>query len=89
LDFKPDTLFYRGKGCNHCKETGYRGRFGIFQLMLMTREVRDLVVKNATADQLRMEALKSGMITLREDGLEKARRGMTTVEEVLRVTQEV
>ncbi|MBI4435978.1 MAG: Flp pilus assembly complex ATPase component TadA [Candidatus Omnitrophica bacterium] len=89
LNLPLNTLFYRGKGCSHCKNTGYRGRLGIFQLMLMTAEVRELILKNSSADQIRKEAHRAGMITLRDDGLDKARQGITTVEEVLRVTQEV
>ena len=86
---KSGTVLYRGKGCSSCKNTGYRGRIGIFQLMLMHSEVRELVLKNSSADQIRKAALTSGMITLRDDGLDKARQGITTLEEVLRVTQEV
>jgi len=83
-----DTLFYKGKGCNHCRNTGYRGRVAIFQLMTMTPGIRDMVLKNASGDVIRQEAEKTGMRTLRDDGLDKARQGLTTLEEALRVTQE-
>lgn len=85
----PDTVLFKGKGCNHCKNTGYRGRLAIFQFMAMTSEIRDLVIKSSSADQIQKEARKTGMMSLREDGLNKAREGFTTIEEVLRVTQEV
>ena len=84
----PDTLLYKGKGCTHCKNTGYRGRIAIFQLMVMTPGIRDMVLKNASGDVIRQEAQKTGMRTLRDDGLDKACQGLTTLEEALRVTQE-
>ena len=89
MGFPPDALLYKGKGCNHCKNTGYRGRIAIFQLMVMTPGIREMVLKNASGDVIRQEAQKTGMTTLRDDGLDKARQGLTTLEEVLRVTQEV
>ena len=89
LEWKEGLLFYKGKGCGNCKNTGYRGRIGIFQLMGMAETVREGILKNTSADQIRKEAQLAGMKTLRQDGLSKVLEGMTTVEEVLRVTQEV
>ncbi len=80
--------FYRGKGCRNCKNTGYFGRTGIFELLIPHERIKDMVVKKAPATELRKEALRSGMMSLREDGVFKIKEGITTVEEVLRVTQE-
>ncbi|MBI4446500.1 MAG: type II secretion system ATPase GspE [Acidobacteria bacterium] len=79
----------QGKGCKECAGTGYRGRIGIFELMLMDDEVRRLTIANADATQLRKAALKQGMVSLRQDGFEKVKNGVTTVSEVLRVTQDL
>jgi len=79
---------YRGAGCDQCNGTGYKGRMGIFELMELNDEIRDLVMKNADASVLTAAARKRGMRNLREDGWLKIERGETTVEEVVRVTQE-
>jgi type IV pilus assembly protein PilB len=79
--------FMRGKGCNHCNKTGYRGRMGIFELMTMTPQVREMTFKGDSHQNVRRLARKQGMRTLFEDGIIKAIRGMTTLEEVLRITQ--
>ena len=80
-----DVVFYRGRGCEQCKHTGYRGRNGIFEFMLMTEEIQDLIVKRAPLSEVRNAALASGMKTLKQDGFQKVLEGMTTVEEVMRV----
>jgi general secretion pathway protein E len=79
---------WRGAGCLHCMNTGYTGRVGIFELMEMHEDLRSLVMANADAGQLTVAARKHGMRNLREDGWEKIGRGVTTVDEVMRVTQE-
>ena len=79
---------WRGAGCENCSGTGYKGRMGIFELMELNDEIRDLVMKNADASVLTAAARKRGMRNLREDGWLKIERGETTVEEVVRVTQE-
>jgi general secretion pathway protein E len=79
---------YEGRGCEHCAQTGYRGRCGIFELLLMNDATRQLVLKRSSADVIRDAAVKQGMRTLREDGWRKVRAGVTTVAEVVRVTQE-
>jgi len=79
---------FRGRGCEQCFQTGYLGRIGIFELMEMNDELRRLVMQNADATRLAEVARRHGMRTLREDGWLKVRAGITTVEEVLRVTQE-
>jgi general secretion pathway protein E len=83
----PYSLF-RGKGCDECRGTGYRGRFGIYELFPITEEVRSLVLRRASTPEIRRQAVEAGMVTLRLDGWMKARDGLTTVEEILRVTQE-
>jgi len=80
--------FYRGKGCGNCKNTGYFGRTGIFELLIPNEKIKDMVVKKTPATELRKEGLRAGMVSLREDGVSKIKKGITTVEEVLRVTQE-
>ena len=76
---------YRGRGCDFCRMTGYRGRLGCFELMVMTDRLRGLVLSGASADQLRTAAQEGGMRLLREDGVQKVLEGVTTVEELLRV----
>jgi type II secretion system protein E len=79
---------FHGKGCDDCRGTGYRGRTGIYELFRITEEARSLVVRKAPAGEIRRHAVAQGMVTLREDAWAKACAGFTTVEEILRVTQE-
>lgn len=83
-----DALFHRGKGCPRCMGIGYRGRTGIYELLTMDEEIRDLLLSNKDAAGIKAAAVARGMPTLRDAGLAKALRGETTIEEVLRVTQE-
>ena len=86
---EPDLVFYRGQGCEKCGGTGYRGRTGIYEMFLVDEDVRGLIIKKASAGQIRRHAIEhGGLVTLRDDGWTKARSGVTTVEELLRVTQE-
>jgi len=78
----------RGKGCRKCSHTGYRGRIGIFEMMTMNEELVRLTLAKASTTQIRSQAVSQGMKTLRDDGIQKATSGVTTMEEVLRVTQE-
>jgi len=78
----------RGMGCAACRGTGYRGRVGIYEMFAIDEEVRSLIMKQVPAGELRRHATSSGMITLRADGWAKACEGLTTVDEILRVTQE-
>ena len=82
------TSLYRGKGCDICAFTGYFGRSGIFELLVVDDDTRKLILKNADANQIRNAAKQNGMRTLLEDGAEKIKAGVTTLSEVLRVTQE-
>lgn len=68
--------------------TGYKGRIGIYELMIVDDNIRNLVIAKTATEELRKKALSAGMITLMEDGIVKIKKGLTTVEEVLRVTQE-
>jgi type IV pilus assembly protein PilB len=91
LGLRPEIVkkanFLRGKGCNHCNKTGYRGRMGIFELMTMSSQVREMTFKGESTLNVRKLARKQGMRTLFEDGIIKVLRGMTTLDEVLRITQ--
>jgi general secretion pathway protein E len=78
----------RGAGCEACRGTGYRGRTGIYELLRVTEEVRSRILRREPAGAIRRQAVEAGMLTLAQDGWAKARAGLTTVEEVLRVTQE-
>jgi len=79
------ATLYRGQGCRECKKSGYRGRTGIFELMLLDDDLRRLILRRGSSEELRELARKKGMMLLREDGLRKAREGVTTIEEVMRV----
>jgi general secretion pathway protein E len=79
---------YEGKGCKECGNTGYLGRLGVYEFMSMTESIRKLTISNSDAGQLRKAAIKDGMVTLRDDGFRKVQRGMTSIAEVIRVTQE-
>jgi general secretion pathway protein E len=79
---------YRGVGCEACNGTGYKSRMGIFELMELNEEIRTLIMANADASKITEAARRNGMHSLREDGWRKIRNGVTTPEEVLRVTQE-
>ena len=70
-------------GCGRCAGTGYAGRIGVYEIMLVDEALRRLILRGASADEIGTAARKAGMIPLREDGLAKAARGVTTVEEVL------
>lgn len=76
---------YRAKGCPKCNNTGYKGRVGLYEVMLVTEEIEKLTIKKASADEIRKVAIAQGMRTLREDGFLKAKMGITSIEEVLRV----
>lgn len=84
----PSEGLYRGAGCQACIDTGYLGRTGIYELLLMSDAVKDVVLKNPDSGTVRKAALKQGMHTLRQDGAAKVLSGRTTIQEVLRVTQE-
>ena len=80
-----DVTFFRGRGCDACRHTGYKGRLGVFELMLINNEIRDLIVKRAPLSEIRAAAKANGMKNLKADGLAKVIEGITTIEEVMRV----
>jgi len=80
----PEIQLYRGRGCDNCNQRGYKGRLGIFEVMTVTEDIRELILSGATAIELRRKAIEEGMISLRQSGLQKIRDGITTIEEVVR-----
>jgi type IV pilus assembly protein PilB len=90
LELSPSDVkgkqFYRGKGCDNCNRTGYKGRVGLFELMLLDDEIRDMIIRNASTDELREKARRMGMVSLRDAGMEAVYLGTTTAEEVIRET---
>lgn len=88
VDPKKEVTLYQTKGCEACKQTGYRGRAALFELMETSDKIRDLLLKKASSAELKEQAIRDGMINLRRDGVEKVIKGVTTVEEVLRVTEQ-
>ncbi len=87
LEESKERTFYRGKGCDLCNKVGYKGRTGIFELLLMSEEIRVLIIGRAPAKDIRTKAREQGMRTMREDGLDKIYQGITTIEEVTKATQ--
>jgi type IV pilus assembly protein PilB len=81
-------VFYKGAGCKRCRNTGYSGRVGVHELLIIDDRIRDAVVAEASVTELRRIGLENGMVTLRKDGFRKVREGLTTVEEVLQITGE-
>ncbi len=79
---------FRGRGCSYCMNTGYRGRTGLFELLIMSDSIKGLISQNSDADRIRRAGIAQGMTTLREAGIEKVLQGITTIEEVLRVTRQ-
>jgi len=80
-----EITLYKGEGCPYCKNTGYKGRVAIFEMIVITENIRDLISKNVTTGKLREVAIKEGMCQLKEDGIKKVCEGITTIDEVLRV----
>jgi type II secretory ATPase GspE/PulE/Tfp pilus assembly ATPase PilB-like protein len=76
---------YRGKGCDYCKNTGYRGRTAIYEMVRINDEIRSMIMKNTSSNEIKEIAIKNGMLTLLDSGVAKALEGITTIDEVLRV----
>jgi len=83
----PVEKLYEGAGCEKCRKTGHKGRVGIYELLELNDEMRGLIASNPDLGELRRAARESGMVTLRQDGLQKASEGLTTVDEIMRVTE--
>lgn len=81
-----DYILYKGAGCENCNDTGYKGRIGVFEILPISNELRNLITKDTSTNKLFEAAEKEGLVTLREDGVDKVLRGATTVQEVLRIT---
>ncbi len=88
LDASEKIDFYKGKGCVTCMNTGYKGRISIYELMVPDEKIHNAIIAKAPTDEIRKLALEAGMVTMMQDGIEKVRQGITSVEEVLRVTRE-
>jgi len=82
------VLFYRGKGCHQCGDSGYKGRLGIYEAFENNNKISELIIKKASREELEKIVLEQGMITMAIDGFIKAKNGITSIEEVLRVTRE-
>ena len=85
---KISNNFFRGKGCNNCRNTGYRGRLGIHELLEMSDSVKNVILENSDANAIKKQGLKEKMVTLRRDGVNKILHGLTTAEEILSITSE-
>jgi len=85
---KLDRRFFRGDGCDNCRQTGYRGRIGIHELLVMSEGVKNTILESSDSDTIRKQGLKEKMITLRRDGVNKILHGLTTAEEILTITSE-
>jgi type IV pilus assembly protein PilB len=85
LDHGQPQQFYRGKGCPACNHTGYRGRIGIHEMLAVTPAIRALIMEGVSADRIVDAARREGMLTMQQDGVEKALAGTTTLAEVMRV----
>ena len=81
-----DVESYAAKGCKRCGFSGYKGRVGLYEAMTVSKEIRELAIERASADKIRDVAIEQGMRTLQEDGIDKFRMGITTIQEVARVT---
>jgi type II secretory ATPase GspE/PulE/Tfp pilus assembly ATPase PilB-like protein len=86
VNLKRPFSFRKGKGCDECDNKGYKGRIGIFEVLVVTPAIEDLAVKRRPASEIHEQAIKQGMLTMRQDGILKVLQGLTTYDEVLRVT---
>ncbi|MGQ9700897.1 MAG: type IV-A pilus assembly ATPase PilB [bacterium] len=86
LDTFPDGIVYKGKGCSNCNQTGYKGRIGLYEVMPISPTIRAMILKGASSDEVAKQAKEEGMKTLRDDGIDKIKKGITTIEELIRET---
>jgi len=87
FEYQPGERLFRGTGCRECRNSGYSGRLGVYEFLVMNEELRELIVQRASGSQMLRCARENGLVTLRDDGWKKVRRGLTTPEEVLRVAR--
>jgi len=85
--FKEKISLYKGAGCKECRFTGYKGRTGIYEILIISEPIRELILKRASSQHIKSKAISLGMRTISQDGFKKVLKGITTIEEVLRVTQ--
>ena len=85
---KADSTLFKGKGCSECSNTGYNGRVGMFEVLLVTDQIARLILTSSDSLSIEKKAVEEGMITMKQDGYLKVLQGVTTIEEVLRVAQE-
>ncbi|MEO0205534.1 MAG: type IV-A pilus assembly ATPase PilB [candidate division WOR-3 bacterium] len=85
-DTFPDGIVYKGKGCSNCNQTGYKGRIGLYEVMPISPTLRAMILKGASSDEVARQAKEEGMKTLRDDGIDKIKKGITTIEELMRET---
>jgi type II secretory ATPase GspE/PulE/Tfp pilus assembly ATPase PilB-like protein len=83
----PVITFYKGSGCKVCHKTGYAGRIGVFEVLEVSKDIKKLISEKVDADDVNKAAIEEGMNTMLDDGLEKVLKGLTTIEEVVRVTK--
>ena len=83
-----ELLFYRGRGCKECNHEGYKGRIGIYEALEVNKKIAELIIARSSAEEIEAQAIKDGMLLMIHDGFIKAKNGITTIEEVLRVTKE-
>lgn len=81
------TEIWAARGCDKCRKTGYSGRVGIYELLSIDDQLRDIIARNPNVAEFRRLCIERGMVTLRQDGMHKVAKGLTTVQEVLRVTE--
>ena len=81
-----DMMCWDAEGCPSCSKTGYRGRIGIYEIMTVTEDIRSLVMRGASGDEIKNAAVEGGMRTLRQDGFEKVKAGITSLAEIARVS---
>jgi type IV pilus assembly protein PilB len=85
-DVDGDMEAYQPKGCKRCGFSGYKGRVGMYEAMTVSKEIRELAIERSSADRIAAVAIEQGMRTLQEDGLDKVRMGITSIQEVARIT---
>ncbi len=82
------SLFKAGDGCDQCAGNGYLGRLGIYEVLEVNEKIQQMIINHATSEDIQTQAVQSGMLTMQQDGFLKSLRGLTTIEEILRVTRE-
>jgi type IV pilus assembly protein PilB len=87
LEVAEASSMAKGRGCNYCQKKGYRGRLGLFELMMVTAKIREMIFNGSPTQEMRLTAIDEGMTTMYLDGIDKTLRGVTTLEEVYRIAK--